>query len=1389
MFKKIQFLLIIFVFIGFILSITATAPAFNWQFDQFNPSISPSQEAKVPQITFPFKTDVTEPNPQRFSLSSPPLPTYEDIMELIEQLSSQDETKVDNAVRELRSLQLEGVELEVPQVKELVSGLIKLLGANNFEIIRAAGITITGIGAQYLEPAIDVLAEEGLNNNSLSVIKEVGMAIIDIAEQNPVQAGQIDSILDEYEDVADEGVKNIIGQVRSKVKPYIVTGTPTSTPTSTSTPAPKLSKISDENWSSEWVLPKSPEEGTVYIQFEYNNDTDTLIQKEWQYYPKVYEDLHKGEYRDVDIVKIAKDGWVLYNQKELNDVKAVYVKDNNVLGGDSSNFCFQLSENTSWDSVLNYQYSYTDKRIGTVILPEFLFTFPTIIIPLSTGTSTPTPSPTPTSTPTPTLTPPPTPTSTPTATSTPEVQPTSTPVAEATPEYMFARAYSGEELLKEGEVLDSFVKDVLRWESQFHQTGIGYNGESGVTYDGHSIDYMTGELIGGPRNWTAASKESLHVTLLSLTLTDNEEAKFFLSPDDLSKAENIALDLLEKKITSYEKFNKEYLGFGGFIPWVLVSDEGIEPTSDWQDRVPGLDNGQLAWSLVLASHILEKKGHYGLAKRYRDYWQMMAKNAVAVFYDIQKGKIRAEAKVHDVEGEVVSSNYSNNISGYFLDDPYEGELMVMFMTLFGNWDNPGQVEDIWRDKKMNKATFHTQNGQNITVKQGHWFSSHEEWSWFVLPYGDIELAKEVFVNGQKVRTIYSSETGNPGLLASTNPPVKSDGTSLGFPEYLGAIGIQAIAKVLVEFTNVISPYASFPVILANKAMGTVWLHNMLKGPRMQGLYGSTESITTDGKYIAPLLTWDGKNTTVVAYLSQSTGLIREAMKEEGVYDKFYEIVENEYREAFGSINELEGRSIPFATPSAEIPQEGIPDFQPMDSEKPINVLEGSEFKGEGELYENFELKDNILFLPKASGYILNNIGRTDVLKNHFVNFKIKTNSSTGFFIEVKNIKGQIMTQDKIFIEFPDTGGEFKTYSIDIKPLLTTGNTTSGIFVFSDSKAAIEIQGPGPDFTQEATGELLTYDGRKFGLELTPAEIVGDEANLIRRINFIPDPYGRIGYEHGNTLKLYYSGGWIWANIPESIRSDIQLKPILRLKVKTNRNSELKMELKNAVGEHLVEEFKEYGISKYGIDLPDTGGEFQTITRDLSDFILGGIIDYRAAIIAFYDPPADIEISELSFVTSKESEESEEIASAGVTPTPISTLVPEISEGIVFIPDSDIFDTWAKENYSKFNISVDSEGWIIFDYELTGHYSGTKLWIRDIPDISSYEKIGIEVQGLDGNTGSIQFKPNDDNSQAFNVHTGQSGSISLSGLDTLTIALLQNSLSQNPGKIRLRFTLH
>lgn len=59
-------------------------------------------------------------------------------------------------------------------------------------------------------------------------------------------------------------------------------------------------------------------------------------------------------------------------------------------------------------------------------------------------------------------------------------------------------------------------------EGQFHRDGVGYNWMSGLTYDGHGVNFTSGELAEPVHNFSAASKESVHLSLLALAVSGDE---------------------------------------------------------------------------------------------------------------------------------------------------------------------------------------------------------------------------------------------------------------------------------------------------------------------------------------------------------------------------------------------------------------------------------------------------------------------------------------------------------------------------------------------------------------------------------------------------------------------------------------------------------------------------------------------------------------------------------------------------------------------------------------------------------------------------------------------------------------------------------------------------
>lgn len=159
------------------------------------------------------------------------------------------------------------------------------------------------------------------------------------------------------------------------------------------------------------------------------------------------------------------------------------------------------------------------------------------------------------------------------------------------------------------DAIHKFKTHMCTWEGKFGY-GVGYNHQTGITYDGYKIDYETGvvreDMI---QYWTAASKEALHVNMLSLYLMDDAYAKLFFGN---ASQENV-LDVLERKIASYNDFHRRYPGFGGFLPWFAANGTEMNLLNGWLSKVPSLDNGQLVWSIKILIETLRKKNLTNLA--------------------------------------------------------------------------------------------------------------------------------------------------------------------------------------------------------------------------------------------------------------------------------------------------------------------------------------------------------------------------------------------------------------------------------------------------------------------------------------------------------------------------------------------------------------------------------------------------------------------------------------------------------------------------------------------------------------------------------------------------------------------------------------------------------
>jgi hypothetical protein len=89
-------------------------------------------------------------------------------------------------------------------------------------------------------------------------------------------------------------------------------------------------------------------------------------------------------------------------------------------------------------------------------------------------------------------------------------------------ECRFAKNYQCSDFAH-GSKIEEYLNNVAEWEGKFAQPGIGYDPASGYSYDGHPLDYQSGELYGDPHLFSAPSKECVHVGLLAWALSGNSK--------------------------------------------------------------------------------------------------------------------------------------------------------------------------------------------------------------------------------------------------------------------------------------------------------------------------------------------------------------------------------------------------------------------------------------------------------------------------------------------------------------------------------------------------------------------------------------------------------------------------------------------------------------------------------------------------------------------------------------------------------------------------------------------------------------------------------------------------------------------------------------------------
>eukprot|EP00930_Biecheleria_cincta_P072450 TRINITY_DN5984_c0_g1_i1.p1 TRINITY_DN5984_c0_g1~~TRINITY_DN5984_c0_g1_i1.p1 ORF type:complete len:748 (+),score=132.91 TRINITY_DN5984_c0_g1_i1:81-2324(+) len=482
------------------------------------------------------------------------------------------------------------------------------------------------------------------------------------------------------------------------------------------------------------------------------------------------------------------------------------------------------------------------------------------------------------------------------------------------------------------DVQRAYISDALAAERGFFAApGVSYDPDTGLSQDGSRFDFFSGAVDAHHGlGFSAPSKEMIQISLLALSLATEDTGLVTYTREE-------ALDLLTKKVQMFEDFDASFPAFGGYLPWFCSrgsksTSDGktacrteqdppgpLAPVSDWTDRLPSLDNGQLAWAAYSAANALsdlaaKENGEQqarivDLARRWQKRVDRMKSTAVPLFYNGNgTGNIRIIAHLKNLSQDAANSpNNAFTVDNMVLNLPFEGELMVVWMTLFADWSgypSNGAREKalIWADKRKHlfALNYTTKEGENITVQRGFWASAHEQWKLLVLPYLDIPLVKQVFANTERARLINSIDNDYPGLFASSHAP--EDAHCLQDSDYCSDYGVGPMAQLPVQVNAnklSVTPYAAFPAILIDPGAGLAWYNTMLRLPQMQTTAGSVESSDLAGNQVAPFLTWDAKATTVLAMLGGTGPKTRKYLERDGLLQQFKSYVGDMYTSVFG----------------------------------------------------------------------------------------------------------------------------------------------------------------------------------------------------------------------------------------------------------------------------------------------------------------------------------------------------------------------------------------------------------------------------------------------------------------------------------------------------------
>ncbi len=470
-----------------------------------------------------------------------------------------------------------------------------------------------------------------------------------------------------------------------------------------------------------------------------------------------------------------------------------------------------------------------------------------------------------------------------------------------TPSFHFAREYTVEEMLSQPDKREQFLTRYVAAEKPFFKAV--RHPESALSYDGWNLNPETGQPREA-RQFSAPSKECLDIALLTKAVAGNPLANQLVSADE-------AAELMRRKIQTYREWYQEKPGYGGFFPW-YVTGARIQPTDNWVGRICGLDNGEMLWSLLAAEDALKEAGYQEAAAEVGAWNQHLQSRIVDIFYDPVAGLVRGDPRVNHPER--ADSTYDTADRATWLAEEHgvhEGIMLVMYVTLYGKGLPEDAQERIWSGTRMIRVE-HPYG----STWQGWYGSTHEEWAYLFFPYRELPEYRQLFRIRQAIRTQDAAASKFPGLRASALAP---DGSG-----YWTGSGIEGLNRQKLKNQQMFTPYGAFPVILEDRAVGSAWLLNMLRGPRQQGPMGAGESGTGDGRHASASKTIDVTFTTLLAVMGGLDQELAARMRRDGVYDRFQSILRQEYQESFGSAPLKEPK--PLTGPTAPVPDDLLKDY-------------------------------------------------------------------------------------------------------------------------------------------------------------------------------------------------------------------------------------------------------------------------------------------------------------------------------------------------------------------------------------------------------------------------------------------------------------------------------